>query len=151
MQGSVQQGQKPCLPEGVAAVHQLVAAALKSSFKSHLPTRHPLLRETRGKVGVNQRYSNQGQSAGQSGAPASLPSSPTAILKQPLPGEAKGFTVTFLYTHTHTYCSLSPSLPFPVTLPGWFSSSPQTDTLPRSCHTHPNALFCSHYSDSHPC
>lgn len=87
VQGSVQQGQKPCLPEGVAAVHQLVAAALKSSFKSHLPARHPLLRETTGKAGVNQRYSNQDQSLGHSGAPASLPSSPraTAILKQPLP------------------------------------------------------------------
>lgn len=46
VQCAVQQGQKPRLPEGVAAVHQLVAAALKSTFEAHLPAGHPLLRRT---------------------------------------------------------------------------------------------------------
>ena len=43
VQCTVEQGQESRLPEGVAAVHQLVAAALKSTFKPHLPACHPLL------------------------------------------------------------------------------------------------------------
>lgn len=43
-QGSVQQRQESRLPEGVAAVHQLVAAALKASLEAHLPADHPALR-----------------------------------------------------------------------------------------------------------
>ena len=43
VQRAVKQGQETRLPEGVAAVHQLVAAALKSTFKPHLPACHPLL------------------------------------------------------------------------------------------------------------
>lgn len=45
VQRAVEEGQQPRLPEGVAAVHQLVAAALKPTFKPHLPARHPLLRK----------------------------------------------------------------------------------------------------------
>lgn len=43
VQRAVKQGQETRLPEGVAAVYQLVAAALKSTFKPHLPACHPLL------------------------------------------------------------------------------------------------------------
>lgn len=43
-QGSVQQRQESRLPEGVTAVHQLVAAALEASLEAHLPADHPALR-----------------------------------------------------------------------------------------------------------
>lgn len=43
MQRTVQQGKQSRLPEGVAAVHQLVAAALEAAFESHLPAGYPLL------------------------------------------------------------------------------------------------------------
>lgn len=43
-QGSVEQRQESRLPEGVTAVHQLVAAALEASLEAHLPADHPALR-----------------------------------------------------------------------------------------------------------
>lgn len=42
-QGSVEERQQPRLPEGVAAVHQFVAAALEAAFEAHLSADHPPL------------------------------------------------------------------------------------------------------------
>lgn len=39
----MEQGQEPSLPKGVAPIHQLVAAALESALKAHLPPGHPVL------------------------------------------------------------------------------------------------------------
>lgn len=39
----MEQGQEPSLPKGVAPIHQLVAAALESTLKAHLPPGHPVL------------------------------------------------------------------------------------------------------------
>lgn len=136
---SVQQGQEPCLPEGIAAIHQLVAATLKSSFKSHLPACHPLLRRNTGEAGVRQRHSSQGQSLGgtTSGVLASLllllfPKGDChlnlAILKQPAVITAQSrednhhFSYVYVYIlcllHCYFLCFLSPphqacSLPLP--------------------------------------
>lgn len=48
VKGTVQQGQQPRLPEGVAAIHQLVAAALETALEVHLPPGHPVLHGTAG-------------------------------------------------------------------------------------------------------
>lgn len=40
-EGSVEQRQEPGLPEGVAAVHQFIAAALEASLEAHLSADHP--------------------------------------------------------------------------------------------------------------
>lgn len=43
VQSTVEQGQEAGLPEGVAAVHQLVATALEAALEAHLPAGHPAL------------------------------------------------------------------------------------------------------------
>ena len=43
VEGTVEQGQEAGLPEGVAAIHQLVAAALETALEAHLPAGHPVL------------------------------------------------------------------------------------------------------------